>query len=804
MSYEGPLPDIKYHGADTVSPENRKKFMAWYTKKKQEGYVFVFIDECDAYCVIDVRILERGFTIFQKLFKKVSNGIDPIDKCITIASACSLVFRKVFLEQRMIAIVPPRGYRFNEVQSLEAVEWLNYVAHCEKTTLHAKNSAKEAVVCGLKVDGFKSGAPGSVYEYHGFVHRRKLSGTACERAGISFLKPGEAFYGGRTNAACFHAKTDVEAGETIEYVDITSLYPWTNKYSLHPVAHPQVIVDDFEDIQSYFGLAKCKILPPRGLYHPVLACRQQHKCNHSDEERFFVGTWQKSSGWPDWMTDDKLSPVERAKNVEGQKELQSEVRSLEENLEKNVLLLESRLEKLEKKNKDLESKVVEFQRDADEPIKYITQKLKATEGLVEELQLKSNKLERFSRRNNIRIIGLHRKVIERAHPDGPKSRSDGDETPQHILFKLNSYQDKINIMKVARVKLKNEGYYFTDDLTLTDLQEKRKWRDQRNATVHNYATHIALASMVPAAFALVINMARKYEKGDINGQGNKREVKQGLFQHLRGRPSEEQEQWLQSLSDGMSISEFKKGLKERMQNKVGKLILGLQPRTSSAEVHLLLGWRDVATTHKTHKLLAVYKSLNGMMPSHRKELFATCQDSSTRITRQATSNKLLVPRVSRDCVRRSFAVSGAKDYEIVSPECGELRILRYNSGRHDSTSMIFGRQITVVEAEVKYKFRLQVFKLMCCCLIVLVSNAEAERVFSCQNRIKTKTRQQPGHAPQPNPTPPSPPSESSVGLGQMQSLGLQQPIPDGITTPLPTTPQMLPQLLPPLEPSLRR
>ncbi|KAI8494056.1 hypothetical protein Bbelb_284030 [Branchiostoma belcheri] len=161
---------------------------------------------------------------------------------------------------------------------------------------------------------------------------------------------------------------------------------------------------------------------------------------------------------------------------------------------------------------------------------------------------------------------------------------------------------------------------------------------ERNATVHNYATHIALASMVSAAFALVIKVARKYEKGDINGQGNKREIKQGLFQNLRGRPSEEQEQWLQSLSDGMSISEFKKGLQ-----------------------------------------------------------------SSTRITRQATSNKLLVPRVSRDCVRRSFAVSGA---------------VLWNSAPAEA----------------------QLFKLMCCCLIALVSNAEAERVFSCQNRIKTKTR----------------------------------------------------------------
>ncbi|KAI8480234.1 Glutamate receptor ionotropic, delta-1 [Branchiostoma belcheri] len=51
-----------------------------------------------------------------------------------------------------------------------------------------------------------------------------------------------------------------------------------------------------------------------------------------------------------------------------------------------------------------------------------------------------------------------------------------------------------------------------------------------------------------------------------------------------------------------------------------------------------------------------------------------------------------------------------KDYEIVSPECGELRILRYNSGRHNSTSMIFGRQITIVEAKVKYKFRLRQYK----------------------------------------------------------------------------------------------
>ncbi|KAI8487299.1 hypothetical protein Bbelb_350970 [Branchiostoma belcheri] len=49
-----------------------------------------------------------------------------------------------------------------------------------------------------------------------------------------------------------------------------------------------------------------------------------------------------------------------------------------------------------------------------------------------------------------------------------------------------------------------------------------------------------------------------------------RGVTQDLFQHLRGRPSEEQEQWLQSLSEGMLIAEFKKVLQERLCREVWK------------------------------------------------------------------------------------------------------------------------------------------------------------------------------------------------------------------------------------------
>lgn len=112
--------------------------------------------------------------------------------------------------------------------------------------------------------------------------------------------------GGRTDTTKLYYKA--KTGEKIKYVDFTSLYPWTNKYCRYPLYHPQIITDNFEDISKYFGLCKLKILPPRKLYHAVLAyrcngklnfplCRtcvettNQSRCTHSDEERYIIGTY---------------------------------------------------------------------------------------------------------------------------------------------------------------------------------------------------------------------------------------------------------------------------------------------------------------------------------------------------------------------------------------------------------------------------------------------------------------------------------------------------------------------------------
>ncbi|KAF8789741.1 hypothetical protein HNY73_007659 [Argiope bruennichi] len=95
---------------------------------------------------------------------------------------------------------------------------------------------------------------------------------------------------------------------TAKYVDFTSLYPWVNKYCLYPVGNPEVITENFRSIDDYFGIVKCRVLPPRGLHLPVLPVRcngklmfplchccaeslNQSSCHHSDEERSIVGTW---------------------------------------------------------------------------------------------------------------------------------------------------------------------------------------------------------------------------------------------------------------------------------------------------------------------------------------------------------------------------------------------------------------------------------------------------------------------------------------------------------------------------------
>jgi len=131
------------------------------------------------------------------------------------------------------------------------------------------------------------------------------------------LEPRDAFFGGRTgNIATL---CEIKDSEKIRYVDVCSLYPFILKTGTFPIGHPDIYIGEecaaligtpgqynFDAVE---GLVRCRVLPPRDLFHPVLPYRAHGKlmfslcrsccetfakteCTHERSvDREFEGTW---------------------------------------------------------------------------------------------------------------------------------------------------------------------------------------------------------------------------------------------------------------------------------------------------------------------------------------------------------------------------------------------------------------------------------------------------------------------------------------------------------------------------------
>ena len=361
------LPDACYYSPDSMKRDDRERFYEWYTKHRNNQ--FVLRDELLRYCISDVDILRKCCLKFRDMFMQISatdgsdRGVDPFQSCITIASACNLLYRRNFLEPETIAVIPPHGYRTEDLQSQDALKWIKLVAQTTGYNIqHARNGG-EMTEGDYKLDGFFIDKDGqkTALEYHGcFWHgcptcyarntvnpvnkftmaelhqstldkqkyleergykyvckwecefKQEVANQAETRAFINNLDiiapldPREAFFGGRTEAFQLYRK--VESGETINYYDVTSLYPFINKTAKYPVGHPEIVTENFSALAHYEGLVKCKVLPPRHMLIPVLPVKlnnklmfplcytcaetkQQSTCTHADNKRAFVGTW---------------------------------------------------------------------------------------------------------------------------------------------------------------------------------------------------------------------------------------------------------------------------------------------------------------------------------------------------------------------------------------------------------------------------------------------------------------------------------------------------------------------------------
>ena len=282
------------------------------------------------YCRSDVDILRKGCLKLRELFLQVAN-IDPF-QYITIASVCSAIYRNECLPENTIGVVnetPSDNY------SIKSMKWMKYLSQRHGINIqHACNGGEQTIRFNdgkfLKVDGYCKEI-NTVFQFHGcYYHGCKdcyddyminsknhqymsqlYQRTAqidhiIRSAGFNLVtiwehdfennkeiksiklnefdlvepvKLRDAFYGGRTEPFKL-LKNFKKFNEVGKYIDVCSLYPAVMYYDEYPVGHPERIVKPNYFNENWFGLMHCKMLPPRGLYIPVLPFKQKTADSH--------------------------------------------------------------------------------------------------------------------------------------------------------------------------------------------------------------------------------------------------------------------------------------------------------------------------------------------------------------------------------------------------------------------------------------------------------------------------------------------------------------------------------------------
>ena len=152
QNYVGPIPPEAFYAPNTMKPEVREAFRAWHKEQRDNGYVFNFKEEIIKYCRSDVDILQKCWMEFREMLCDIT-GIDPFEKCLTIASTCHQVYRTNFLKKDTIAVFQP-DRQLKMKQSNLAVKWLSYVMQENNIRIQHVRNGGEKRVGKYSLDGY--------------------------------------------------------------------------------------------------------------------------------------------------------------------------------------------------------------------------------------------------------------------------------------------------------------------------------------------------------------------------------------------------------------------------------------------------------------------------------------------------------------------------------------------------------------------------------------------------------------------------------------------------------------------------
>ena len=172
QNYIGDYPSENYYGSDYMSVEENVKFHNWYNEQKNK--TFELQTELLMYCKSDVDILVKSCLKFRELFMMITTsddnekGIDPFINSLTMPSACHDVYRKLFMPENSIALIPDFGYQNPESTSIKAFLWLKYISIKNNIKIEHSRNGGEKKIDNLRLDGWHNETQ-TAYEFHGCI-----------------------------------------------------------------------------------------------------------------------------------------------------------------------------------------------------------------------------------------------------------------------------------------------------------------------------------------------------------------------------------------------------------------------------------------------------------------------------------------------------------------------------------------------------------------------------------------------------------------------------------------------------------
>ncbi|PFX25087.1 hypothetical protein AWC38_SpisGene10309 [Stylophora pistillata] len=320
QNYIGPLPTAEYYDPDGMSSEKKKEFEAWYWRKCVMAPDSIAIEPENGWEGATPNhshvSLEWLTWTERRLGTRIQHARQGGEYCIPHGSR---VYTVDGYDAEMRTIYEFHGCLFNGCR--DCFPKRNQVVFSSTDlTVEALQRQTTQKTATLQRLGY------TVVEMWQCQREKEKKSDPDLRNFVQYLtfttplQPREAFFGGRTGATTLYHRIDPTQGEQIRYVDVTSEYPWVNKYGEYPIGHPTIYLEPTnQDPNAYYGLMKVSILPPTHLFNPVLphrpksgsatklpfplcrSCVEEESkkpmgarnfvCPHTDEERMLTGTW---------------------------------------------------------------------------------------------------------------------------------------------------------------------------------------------------------------------------------------------------------------------------------------------------------------------------------------------------------------------------------------------------------------------------------------------------------------------------------------------------------------------------------